>query len=396
MKQITGGVTAAQGFSASGSRAGLKETGDDIAVVYSQNSAQVAAVFTTNQAAAAPVKISRQHCQNGKAQAIVVNSGNANACTGEEGWKAAQQMAETTARELDLDQEDIIVASTGVIGKELPVDQVTTGIRQACSQLGATKGSQAAQAIRTTDTYLKEKAVEIELAGKQVKIGGMAKGSGMIEPNMATMLSFVTTDVAIESELLQQALQEAVNNSFQQITVDGEQSTNDMVGILANGQAGNELISDYNQEYHKFQEAVEKICRKLARDIVQDGEGATKFVEINLQGAREESLAEQMAKKIANSNLVKTAIFGEDPNWGRIVATLAATNIEIDLDQLTITINEQPVFGPEQKKYDVPDDLLASDEVLITVDLNLGHQTAQVWTCDLSCEYVEINAEYHT
>ncbi|GAB6098801.1 bifunctional glutamate N-acetyltransferase/amino-acid acetyltransferase ArgJ [Halanaerocella petrolearia] len=396
MEEITGGITAPEGFLAGGVRAGIKEEGNDIALIYSQKMAQAAAVFTTNQAAAAPVKISKEHCENGKAQAIIVNSGNANACTGEQGWKDAGKMVALTAQALDLDQEEVLVSSTGIIGHKLPIDKIERGIKDVCTALETDGSHQAAQAIMTTDTYLKEETIELKIAGQEVKIGGIAKGSGMIEPNMATMLSFVTTDVAIEGELLTKALQDAVDNSFNQITVDGDQSTNDMVGILANGQAENQVINQEDEEYQKFKDALTYICRKLARQIVKDGEGATKFVEINLAGATDKETAQQMVKKIANSKLVKTAIFGEDPNWGRIVAALGSVAGDMKLEELEVKINGQPVFGPNEEKYTISDDLLSNNEVVITVDLNLGDNTAQVWTCDLSYDYVEINAEYHT
>ncbi|AGB40727.1 glutamate N-acetyltransferase/amino-acid acetyltransferase [Halobacteroides halobius DSM 5150] len=394
MKEISGGITSPQGFLAAGVRAGIKETGKDIALIYSETIAQVAAVFTTNQAAAAPVKLSKQNCQDGLAQAIIINSGNANACTGQQGGEDAKKMIDLTANELNIASEKVLVSSTGIIGKKLPMGKLTAGIKQACSSLDV--NNQAAEAIMTTDTYAKALAVEFEVAGEKIKLGGIAKGSGMIEPNMATMLSFITTDLAIKQELLDAALEEAVNNSFNQITVDGDQSTNDTVAILANGQAKNKIVSKEDDGYNKFYQALEYICQELAQQIVKDGEGATKFVEVNVKGALNKKDADEIGKKIANSNLVKTALFGEDPNWGRIVAALGSTGIKVELDKLEVEINGQSIFGPQEQKYETANNLLEAKEVDITIKLNLGEYETQVWTCDLSYEYIEINAEYHT
>ncbi len=396
MQQIEGGVTAADKFTAAGVRAGVKEEGLDVAVIYSQAPAQGTAVFTTNQVKAAPVKLSQQHLEPEKLQAIVVNSGNANACTGERGWRDAEKMAATAAEELAVEPEDILVASTGIIGEPLPIDRVTAGLRQAVSDLKPAGSSRAVRAIMTTDTFPKEIAVEFEIAGTTVRLGGIAKGSGMIEPNMATMLSFLTTDAAIDNQLLEEALREAVDYSFNKITVDGDQSTNDTVAVLTNGQAGNEPITEKGPKYEQFLGALEHITRELAQAIVRDGEGATKFVEIEVKGANSEQQAEKMAKKIADSNLVKTALFGEDPNWGRIVAAVGAAGVQVEVPKLEVKMNGEPIFGPEEEVHDYPDDLLRTKEVTIKVDLNRGSGAEKVWTCDLSYDYVEINAEYHT
>ncbi|MCK8827481.1 bifunctional glutamate N-acetyltransferase/amino-acid acetyltransferase ArgJ [Natroniella acetigena] len=398
-QEITGGVTAPQGFLAAGVEAGIKSEGKDVALIYSQKLAQVAAVFTTNQCSAAPVKLSQQNCQDGLTQGIVINSGNANACTGERGWSDAERMKELTAEELNLEQGQVLVASTGVIGQFLEMDKVEQGIKAAAANLSETGSNHAAEAIMTTDTYCKELAVEVEIGGETITIGGIAKGSGMIEPNMATMLSFLTTDLAIDAQLLDQALRKAVNNSFNKISVDGDQSTNDMVAILANGQADNLPIQEQGQAYQKFLVALKYVTKVLAHQIVLDGEGATKFVEVEVAGARTESEAEAIARKIANSNLVKTALFGEDPNWGRIVAAVGASGIDIDLVKLEIRINDLLLLAQDETVLNYEEELeglLATDEIKLEVNLNLGEASDQVWTCDLSYEYVEINGEYHT
>ncbi|WP_408954470.1 bifunctional glutamate N-acetyltransferase/amino-acid acetyltransferase ArgJ [Natroniella sp. ANB-PHB2] len=398
-QEVPGGVTAPQGFLAAGVEAGIKSEGRDIALLYSNNLAKVAAVFTTNQCSAAPVKLSRKNCKDGLAQAIVINSGNANACTGEQGWSDAERMKDLTADELNLEKNQILVASTGIIGQFLEMDKVEKGIKKAAANLNETGSNYAAEAIMTTDTYSKELAVEIEIGGEKVTIGGIAKGSGMIEPNMATMLSFLTTDLAIDTQLLDQALREAVNNSFNKIIVDGDQSTNDMVAILANEQAGNSQIQEQDQDYEKFVAALKHITKVLAHQIVLDGEGATKFVEIEVVGARKKFEAEVIARKIANSNLVKTALFGEDPNWGRIVAAIGASGIDIDLAKLEIRMNDLLLLDQDETVLDYEEKLeglLATDKIKLKVNLNLGEASDQVWTCDLSYEYVEINGEYHT
>ncbi len=399
MKKINGGITAAEDFLTAGIRIGIKEEGLDLGVIYSNHLANVAAVFTTNQAAAAPVKISRDACDNGLAQALVVNSGNANACTGEQGYQDGKKMAKLTAEELELDIKEVLVASTGIIGELLAMDKIESGIKKVCNSLAKDKNETLAQAIMTTDTYKKERAVEIELAGKKVKLGAVAKGSGMIEPNMATMLSFITTDAAITSELLQEALSEAVGESFNKITVDGDQSTNDTVAIMANGSAGNDLIVKRNQDFEKFLEALKYLCKELAKDIVKDGEGANKFVTVKVTGARTKKQAAKVARKVANSNLFKTALFGEDVNWGRIVAAAGASGVEFELDLLEIALNDVAILARGEKEVDNRAELkkeIKKDELTFEINLNSGSKSNKIWTCDLSYKYVAINAEYHT
>ncbi|WP_027340668.1 bifunctional glutamate N-acetyltransferase/amino-acid acetyltransferase ArgJ [Halonatronum saccharophilum] len=396
--EIEGSVTAPKCFFAAGVSAGIKRSGnEDIALIYSESEGNVAGVFTTNKSCASSVTIDKEIIEEGKAQAIIINSGNANACTGKRGYKDSKEMINLTAKKLGLDVDKVLVASTGIIGKFLPMNKVKRGISEAFDNLSDEGGPLAAQAIMTTDTYAKEKAFEFEIAGKNVRIGGIAKGSGMIEPNMATMLGFLTTDLAIESGLLKEALTEAVNQSFNRITVDGDQSTNDMVIILGNGEAGNEIIKEKNNDYYKFLEVLKELTRWLAHQIVRDGEGATKFVEVEIKGAKSLEEAHKGARKIANSSLVKTALFGEDPNWGRIVAAIGSAGVDFDLDNLEIEINGVKLLAREQQvTQEIKEDLLASKDINIVVNLNNGDYSDRVWTCDLSYKYVEINGEYHT
>jgi len=400
-KEISGGITAPQGFLASGVTGGIKKSGKkDTALIYSQSPAKVAGVFTTNQCAASCVLLNKVNIKDGLAQAIIVNSGNANACTGERGYQDTQEMVSFTAKKLDLEKEQVLVASTGIIGEFLAMDKIKTGIDKAVADLSQSGGQEAAEAIMTTDTYSKELAIEFEVGDELVKLGGIAKGSGMIEPNMATMLGFLTTDIAIDSNLLQEALVEAINQSFNRITVDGDQSTNDMVTILANGKAGNNIIVDKDEGYNVFLDALKYVCTYLAHQIVRDGEGATKFIEVEVKGAQSLKKATKIAKQIANSQLVKTAMFGQDPNWGRIIMAIGASGVELDLSKVEIKINDTVLLEQGERviehSTETKANLLNDEEIKIEVNLNLGEYSDKVWTCDLSYKYVEINAEYHT
>jgi len=400
-KEISGGITAPQGFLASGVTGGIKKSGKkDTALIYSQSPAKVAGVFTTNQCAASCVLLNKVNIKDGLAQAIIVNSGNANACTGERGYQDTQEMVSFTAKKLDLEKEQVLVASTGIIGEFLVMDKIKTGIDKAVADLSQSGGQEAAEAIMTTDTYSKELAIEFEVGDELVKLGGIAKGSGMIEPNMATMLGFLTTDIAIDSNLLQEALVEAINQSFNRITVDGDQSTNDMVTILANGKAGNNIIVDKDEGYNVFLDALKYVCTYLAHQIVRDGEGATKFIEVEVKGAQSLKKATKIAKQIANSQLVKTAMFGQDPNWGRIIMAIGASGVELDLSKVEIKINDTVLLEQGERviehSTETKANLLNDEEIKIEVNLNLGEYSDKVWTCDLSYKYVEINAEYHT
>lgn len=398
-KDIDGGITSTPGFLGAGINCGIKEYEKDLALIYSETEARLAAVFTKNQIKAAPVILGQDLRKNGKAQALIINSGNANACTGEEGFKNAEKIVDLTAQELDIPSELVFPASTGVIGEQLPMGALTSGIEKITKQLHPAGGKRAVRAIMTTDTQPKEIAVAFEIDDKEIILGGMAKGSGMIEPNMATMLGFLSTNLNISQNLLQEALETAINDSFNRITVDGDQSTNDTVAILANGLAENDTINSKDDNYYKFLSILKEVTKYLAKEIVRDGEGATKFVEIEVVNALTLSDAKLIARAIANSQLVKTALFGEDPNWGRLVAAAGYSGGQVELDRLGIEINGESLLVDGQQKLANVDklrDLLAKDEIKIKIDLNLGQGKTKIWTCDLSYDYVKVNAEYHT
>jgi glutamate N-acetyltransferase/amino-acid N-acetyltransferase len=399
--ECSGGVTAPRGFLASGVHCGIKRVKKDLALVYTPAPAAVSAVFTTSKVQAAPVLVDKLQLKKTSAiRAVVVNSGNANACTGEPGLNDAWMMIKATAKALTIPEEEVLVSSTGVIGHYLPIDRVQDGIAEAVTMLSREGHVAAAEAIMTTDTFPKELAVQVNLDGIDVTLGGMVKGSGMIAPNMATMLGFVTTDVRISPQLLQYTLKRAVDRSFNRISVDGDTSTNDMVVVLANGLANNPPIQYSNTpSFDVFYEAFEYLLVRLCKMIVTDGEGATKFVEIVVAGASSEDAAVCAAKAIANSNLVKTAIHGEDANWGRILAAIGYSGIDFNPADVEIFFNDLSIlkqnyyidFSEERAKQ-----ILSQKEIKITVDLNQGDCTASFWTCDLSREYVAINANYRT
>jgi glutamate N-acetyltransferase/amino-acid N-acetyltransferase len=398
---MTGGVTTPRGFRAAGVSAGIKANGGlDLMLLVSDAPAQTAAVFTTNLAVAAPVVVSREHLRRsrGISRAIVVNSGCANACTGDEGLQVARDMAWETARLVNCPAEQVLVASTGVIGVALPIGLVRGALPGAFDSLDADQdhGALAARAIMTTDPFPKESAAQIGIGGRDVTIGGMAKGSGMIEPMLATMLAFVTTDAAVPLPLLDRALREAVNETFNAITVDGECSTNDCVMLLANG-AGGATVDEGS--YGAFVSALTAVCRELARGIVRGGEGATKLVSVVVTGAASDAEARKAAKAIANSLLVKTAIHGGDPNWGRLIAVAGRANVAFEPSRATVAIGSTVLFkdgrpydegAPEAAEY------LKGKDLTVSVDLGVGAASSTVWTCDLSAEYVRINAEYRT
>ena len=395
----TGGVTTPLGYSASGSSAGIKpKQGLDLALLVSDTPATAAAVFTTNRALAAPILVSREHlhASGGVARAIVVNSGCANACTGDEGFRAAREMAAETARLVGCSVAEVLVASTGVIGVALPIDKIRAALPLAFRGLATDQGSAAARAIMTTDPFPKEAATEIQIGGGTVRIGGMAKGSGMIEPMMATMLGFITTDADVPQPLLARALREAVDDSFNAITVDGECSTNDSVMLLANG-AGGASIDELT--YRPFVQGLQAVCRELAMGIVRGGEGATKLVTVVVTGAASAADARRAAKAIANSLLVKTAIHGGDPNWGRLIAVAGRANVAFELSRAAVTIGPATLFRngrPHDEAAAEAAAYLRGTDITVSVDLGAGAASSTVWTCDLSAEYVRINAEYRT
>ena len=399
MHSITGGVTAPQGFKAGGITCGIKKNQrPDLAWVVSDNPAVAAGIFTTDQVQAAPVQLSKEHLRAGVARAIIVNSGNANACVGPVGINAAEAMAAAAAELLAIPAEQVLVASTGVIGVELPVTKIQAALKDK-GFIRAEGGGAAAQAIMTTDTFPKEVAVEFALGGKQVRIGGMAKGSGMIHPNMATLLGFITTDIAIDRMMLARAIRSAGDYSFNRITVDGDTSTNDSLFIMANGLAGNPEINTDGPDYQLFLEGLTEVCLNLAKMIARDGEGATKLVEVRTEGASSEAAALRIGKSVATSNLVKTALFGEDANWGRILAAAGYSGAQIDLEKIRIYLGGLLVcqngigvaFDEAEAKR-----ILEQKEILIRINLGMGDAVASVWTCDLSYDYVKINGSYRT
>lgn len=400
MQAIDGGITAARGFTAAGVHCGIKMGKKDLALVVSECPAATAATFTTNKVAAAPVIFDKEQLEKSQyISAIVVNSGIANACTGERGMQDCRVMAEKTADVLSIPSEQVLVASTGVIGQYLLMDKIVKGIDLAASQLSSKNHLDAEIAMMTTDTKPKEYAVEVETGQVTFRIGGMAKGSGMIKPNMATMLGFLTTDANLKPETLDTALRQAVEISFNRISVDNDTSTNDTVAILANGKAGGEEILPDSPAFTQFCEALNAVCIELAKMLVKDGEGTTKLIEIQVYNAASQEDALTGARAIADSYLVKTAIYGEDPNWGRITCALGYSGIQLIPENITLSMNGVTILEPNFKQIASRSEArkaLAADEVLIKADLGLGVHACTVWTSDLSNEYVDINAKYTT
>ena len=393
----SGGVSSASGFLAGVVHAGIKSTDElDLAILCSEVLCTAAGVFTTNQIKSAPIILSRRHIAKGQAQAVVVNSGCANACTGGQGLADALEMANLAAARLGLSPEHILVASTGVIGVPLPMDKIKTGILEIKPTRGG--GQDFCRAMMTTDTRPKEIAVQVDAGGAKFTIGGAAKGAGMIHPNMATMLCFITSDAAVSAEFLPVALQKAIDCSFNMISIDGDTSPSDCAFLLANGLAGNEPIGFDNGD--AFQEALNAVCTHLAKSIARDGEGATKLIEITVQGAADQAGARQAARTITSSPLVKAAIHGNDPNWGRIVAALGRSGAAVSEDKLGVYLNDVCIMKQGRptsfSKQEMISALSNSDDVLIRLCLNLGDGQATAWGCDLSEEYVTINSAYTT
>jgi glutamate N-acetyltransferase/amino-acid N-acetyltransferase len=395
------GITGPRGFTAGGIHCGIKRAKKDLALIFSSVPAVSAGVFTLSKVQAAPVLVSQQQIKRSSStRAILVNSGNANACTGERGLNDAWAMVNAVASALGVGENEVLVSSTGVIGQYLPMEKIHAGIPVLASALDTDQHLAAAEAIMTTDTFSKELAVRANVGGIDVTIGGMAKGSGMIAPNMATMLAFITSDVRITQPVLQYALKQAADCSFNRISVDGDTSTNDMVLMLANGLAGNTVVDDpVSTEFQQFYEALEYLLIRLSKMIVTDGEGATKFIEVEVRGAATEGEADCAARAIANSNLVKTAIHGEDANWGRILAAVGYSGIEFNPTDVEIFLGEVPILKQNYRiDFSEADAkrVLTEKEIKITIDLHQGRNAATFWTCDLSKEYVAINANYRT
>jgi glutamate N-acetyltransferase/amino-acid N-acetyltransferase len=403
-------VTFARGFRAGTAACGIKAltagatampTGqtDDLCIVHSTRPCDVGGVFTTNRVKSASVVIDQLHLQHNRVQALAINSGNANACTGAQGFKDALLMAKLSADRLDLDPDQVLVSSTGVIGRFMPMSAIKTGIAEACGKLSADGGAAAARAIMTTDTVPKTAQLEVDLGGANVRIGGMCKGSGMVHPNMATMLAYITTDAAVEAGLMSTLVKSIADRSFNQVTVDGDSSTNDTFLMLANGAAGNEPIRVGTPEAAQLEAGLLEIAQELARAIARDGEGATKLISVKVQDAMTDAEARTAARAVAASSLVKTAVHGGDPNWGRIVCALGYSGAELALDKLHLSVGGLVVF---ERGSGVDVDLAAvrhafeQPEIEIVATLGLANGRAEAWGCDLSEEYVRINAEYTT
>ncbi len=398
LEKVRGGITAVRGFEAAGVHCGLKKNGEnDLAMLYSREPAVAAGVFTTNKFKAAPLYVTEKHICH-PVRAIVINSGIANACTGEQGLADALNTAESTAGELGVRKEEVLVASTGVIGVYLPLEKIARGITLAAQNLSPQGGEEAAQAIMTTDTKIKESACRVAAGEKSFMLAGMAKGAGMICPDMATMLAFLATDVQIKREALQRALSRAVERSFNLITVDGDTSTNDMVVLLANGAAGLE-IEEGGPLWETFNRALLQVCRELAYLIVADGEGATKVIKLRVKGAPDDQVARKLARTILNSPLVKTAFFGEDANWGRIVTAMGYTDAHFDPGRVDVFFGPaQVVAGGKGLLFDELQvkEVLSQAEIPVLVDLHLGTAEVTAWGCDLSYDYVKINSAYRS
>ena len=407
MEKIKGGVTAAKGFEAASTAAGIKyKDRTDMALIYSQVPCEAAGTFTTNVVKAAPVKWDRQIVDSGKkAQAVIVNSGIANACTGAEGFGYCKDTAEAAAKYLSVDAEGVLIGSTGVIGKQMPIDKLTAGIEVLAGKKNDSieNGTEAAKAIMTTDTHEKELAVTIQVGGKTVTIGGMAKGSGMIHPNMCTMLAFVTTDAVITKEALQKALSEDVVDTYNMISVDGDTSTNDTALVLANGMAENPMIEYGTEDYQTFKAALHEINEYLAKQIAGDGEGATALFEVKVKGAESVEAAKVLAKSIACSNLTKTAIAGHDANWGRIVCAMGYSGAQFDPEKVDLFFESKAVkiqIAEDGVSLDFSEEkateILSQPEVTAIADVKMGDAEATAWGCDLTHGYIEINADYRS
>ena len=407
MKIIDGGVTAAKGFKAAGMHAGIKKgTKKDMAMIVSSAPCMAAGTFTTNLVKAAPVKWD-QHVvyEHGEARAVVVNSGIANACTGAEGYGYCEETAKAAAEALGIDKDEVLVASTGVIGKQLPIDTIKKGVKDLSGLLLDTReaATLAAESIMTTDTVKKEVAVEVEIGGKTVTIGGMCKGSGMIHPNMCTMLGFVTTDVCISKQLLQEALSQDVKDTYNMVSVDGDTSTNDTVLLLANGMAENPEINEKNEDYQKFCEALNYINTTLAKKIAGDGEGATALFEVKIIGAESKEQAVTLSKSVVTSSLTKAAIYGHDANWGRILCAMGYSGAQFDPEKVDLYFESkagkiQIIENGVAVDYSEEEatKILSEEAVTAIADIKMGDCTATAWGCDLTYDYVKINADYRS
>lgn len=404
MNIISGGVCAAKGFKANGIHCGIRKnkTKRDISLIFTEKKASAAAVYTTNLVKGAPLTVTKKNISDGYAKAIICNSGNANTCNAN-GIQIAEQTCEILANELNIDASDVVVASTGVIGQVMDIAPFKSGIPELVAGLGDDKSAEAAEGIMTTDTVMKEIAVGFNIGGKECKIGGIAKGSGMIHPNMATMLVFITTDCAISPEMLSKALSSDIKNTFNMVSVDGDTSTNDMVVVLANGMAGNEEITAQGEDFNEFMKALNTVTVNLCRKIAGDGEGATKLLECKVMGAKSDSIAKTVAKSVICSSLTKAAMFGADANWGRVLCAIGYSGAGVDVNKIDVSFKsakgEIPVckngagidFSEEKAK-----EILLESEIEILVWLNDGEFSSTAWGCDLTYDYVKINGDYRT
>lgn len=401
---IDGSVTAAKGFTASGIHCGIRKnkTKRDIALIFCEKKCTAAAVYTTNLVKSSPIYVTKNNIADGYAQAVICNSGNANTCNAD-GMEKAEMMCKLTAEKLGISANDVIVGSTGVIGQILPIEPIAEGMEQLVSELSVDGAPNAAEAIMTTDTIAKEVAVETVIGGKTVKVGGISKGSGMIHPNMATMLCFVTTDAAISAEMIQKAVKTAADKTFNMISIDGDTSTNDMLSVMASGLAGNDEIVSEGEDYDAFLEAFTAVCRGLARMMAKDGEGATKLLTCKVSGAKTEADAKGVAKSVICSSLLKAAMFGADANWGRVLCAIGYSGCDVDVNKVDVS------FASKAGKIDVCKNgagidfseeiaktILVEDEIDIIVELNDGEGSAEAFGCDLTYEYVKINGDYRT
>ena len=403
MKITEGGVTAAKGFTANGIHCGIRKnkTKRDLSLIFSSVPANAASVYTTTLVKGAPLTVTKKHLEDGKAQAVICNSGNANTCNAN-GIEIAEKMSELTAAALGIQPEDVIVASTGVIGQPLSLEPIAAGMEALAAGLGAHSGL-AAEGIMTTDTKKKEIAVSFDIGGVECKIGGIAKGSGMIHPNMATMLVFITTDCAISTQMLKKALSTDIQSTFNMVSVDGDTSTNDMVSILANGMAGNKEITSEGEDFSEFMKALNTVTVYLCKAIAGDGEGATKMIECSVTGAKELMTAKTVAKSVICSSLTKAAMFGADANWGRVLCAIGYSGAAVDIDKVDVAFasaageiavckNGAGVAFSEKKAKQI----LLEHEITIKIDLNDGDACAVAWGCDLTYDYVRINGDYRT
>jgi len=405
MKFIEGGVCAAKGFRASGLHVGVKTKNKDkkdLALIVADESCTAAAVYTKNLVKAAPLHVTKENLKNGKARIVFANSGNANACAplGEEN---ARRMCSSAAKELGMNECDVLVASTGVIGQTLPIEVVESGIKELVSNLSYDGSKDAAAAIMTTDLTMKELAVEVTIGGKVIKIGGIAKGSGMIHPNMGTMLAFLTTDCAISSDMIQKALVSATNKSFNRVSVDGDTSTNDMLTLMANGLAGNKEITEPNSDFYTFTEALNTLCIALAKMIAADGEGATHLIICSVKDAKSEEDAEEISKSVISSTLLKAAIFGTDANWGRVLCAMGYSGVDFDPEKVNIAFESKAGrISVCEKGRGLPFDeekakkILTEHEVTIDINISAGNSECTCWGCDITYDYIKINGDYRS